>query len=160
MIDLSGRVAVVFGLANKRSIAYGLRRSWPRRGRRWCCVSVGAAAEGSGAVAGGSWDRRRRGARFSAMSARDEEIDGLFAKIANAVPKIDILVHSVAFAPPDAIKNDFLLTKRDAFRIAHDVSVYSLIAVARGAGSADDGRRSDADVDVLWLRVRRFRTIT
>ena len=44
-----------------------------------------------------------------------------------------MLVHAVAFAPADAIKNDFLQTKRDDFRIAHDVSVYSLIALARGA---------------------------
>jgi len=46
---------------------------------------------------------------------------------------IHTLVHSVAFAPADAIKNDFLLTKREDFRVAHDVSVYSLIAVARAA---------------------------
>ena len=44
-----------------------------------------------------------------------------------------MLVHSVAFAPADDLKNDFLLTSREGFRIAHDISVYSLIALARGA---------------------------
>ena len=62
------------------------------------------------------------------------EIDALFIQIADAASlKLTILIHSVAFAPADAIKNDFLLTKREDFRIAHDVSVYSLIALARGA---------------------------
>ena len=42
-------------------------------------------------------------------------------------------VHAVAFAPPEALHNDFLLTTREAFRIAHDVSVYSLIALSRAA---------------------------
>ena len=46
---------------------------------------------------------------------------------------LHILVHSVGFAPADDIKNDFLLTTREDFRIAHDISVYSLIAVARAA---------------------------
>jgi enoyl-[acyl-carrier protein] reductase I len=64
---------------------------------------------------------------------KDEEIEALFGRIANAVPKVDILVHSVAFAPAEAIKNDFLLTTRADFAVAHDVSVYSLIAVARAA---------------------------
>jgi enoyl-[acyl-carrier protein] reductase I len=63
----------------------------------------------------------------------DEQIDAAFAEIAAAFPVIHTLVHSVAFAPADAIKNDFIETKRDDFRIAHDVSVYSLIAVARAA---------------------------
>src|ERR1700734_4074150 len=50
-----------------------------------------------------------------------------------AFPVIHTVVHSVAFAPQDALKNDFLLTSREGFRIAHDVSVYSLIAIARAA---------------------------
>ncbi len=73
------------------------------------------------------------GKAFQCDVSRDEEIDALFQNISLAFPKIDILIHSVAFAPADAIKNDFLLTKREDFRIAHDVSVYSLIAVARAA---------------------------
>src|SRR5207302_6242248 len=47
--------------------------------------------------------------------------------------KLHVLVHSVAFAPADELKNDFVLTSREGFRVAHDVSVYSLIAVTRAA---------------------------
>ena len=65
--------------------------------------------------------------------SRDEEIDSLFAQIKEQYGTIHSVVHAVAFAPADEIKNDFLLTSREGFRIAHDVSVYSLIAVARGA---------------------------
>jgi enoyl-[acyl-carrier protein] reductase I len=73
------------------------------------------------------------GRTFRCDVSRDEEIDQLFAQVAAAFPRIDILIHSVAYAPADALKNDFLLTQREEFRIAHDVSVYSLIALARGA---------------------------
>ena len=65
--------------------------------------------------------------------SKDEEIEGSFAALKGKHPKIDALVHAVAFAPPEALHNDFLLTTREAFRIAHDVSVYSLIALSRAA---------------------------
>ena len=58
---------------------------------------------------------------------------GSSRRLRAAFPKIDILIHSIGFAPADALKNDFLLTSREDFRIAHDISVYSLIALARGA---------------------------
>ena len=70
---------------------------------------------------------------FQCDVSSDAEIDALFAQIAAAFPKIDILIHSIGFAPADALKNDFLLTSREDFRIAHDISVYSFIALARGA---------------------------
>jgi enoyl-[acyl-carrier protein] reductase I len=73
------------------------------------------------------------GTAFKCDVSSDQDIDALFAQIAATYPKIDILIHSIGFAPPDALKDDFLLTSREAFRIAHDVSVYSLIALARGA---------------------------
>jgi enoyl-[acyl-carrier protein] reductase I len=57
----------------------------------------------------------------------------LFADIANRFGKLDILVHSVAYAPAEELKGNFVNTSRDGFRIAHDVSVYSLIAVSRAA---------------------------
>jgi enoyl-[acyl-carrier protein] reductase I len=73
------------------------------------------------------------GRAFQCDVSKDEEIDRLFTQVGAAFPKIDILIHSIGFAPGDALKNDFLLTSREDFRIAHDVSVYSLIALARGA---------------------------
>jgi enoyl-[acyl-carrier protein] reductase I len=65
--------------------------------------------------------------------SKDEEITRVFEQIGEQYGKIHTLVHSVAFAPAEDLKNDFLLTSREGFRIAHDISVYSLIALARGA---------------------------
>jgi enoyl-[acyl-carrier protein] reductase I len=70
---------------------------------------------------------------FQCDVSKDEEIERSFAALKEKHPKIDALVHAVAFAPPEALHNDFLLTTREAFRIAHDVSVYSLIALSRAA---------------------------
>ena len=65
--------------------------------------------------------------------SKDGEISGLFENLKQRYGKLHTLVHSVAFAPPDELKGDFVNTTREGFRIAHDVSVYSLIAVARAA---------------------------
>jgi enoyl-[acyl-carrier protein] reductase I len=71
---------------------------------------------------------------FQCDVTKDEEIDRVFQQIGEKYNgKIHTLVHSVAFAPADDLKNDFLLTSREGFRVAHDISVYSLIALARGA---------------------------
>jgi enoyl-[acyl-carrier protein] reductase I len=130
MIDLKGKVAVVHGLANKRSIAWGI------------CQKLAEA--GATLVIGYQNERLQRDAELLASElphasifqcdlSSDEEIDRAYAQIARTHPVIHTLVHAVAFAPSDAIKNDFLLTRREDFRIAHDISVYTLIAVARAA---------------------------
>jgi len=133
MIDMKGKVAVVFGLANKRSIAYAIAEK--------------LAAAGATLVLGYQSERLKKeadelieslgqtgtGRTIQCDVSRDEEIDKAFEEIKGAFPAIHTIIHSVAFAPADAIKNDFLETKREDFRIAHDVSVYSLIAIARGA---------------------------
>jgi enoyl-[acyl-carrier protein] reductase I len=61
------------------------------------------------------------------------DIDKLFATLKERYGKLDVVVHSVAYAMADDLKNDFVFTSREGFRIAHDVSVYSLIAVSRAA---------------------------
>jgi enoyl-[acyl-carrier protein] reductase I len=65
--------------------------------------------------------------------SQDAEIDRLFADLKSRYGKLHVLVHSVAFAPAEELKGDFVNTSREGFRLAHDVSVYSLIALARAA---------------------------
>src|SRR3954462_3892715 len=65
--------------------------------------------------------------------SKDEKIERLFSQLKQRYGKLHTLVHSVAFAPAEDMKADFVNTSREGFRIAHDVSVYSLIAVARAA---------------------------
>src|SRR5213078_1244638 len=66
---------------------------------------------------------------------RDEEITRVFAEAGQKFGKLHLLLHSVAFAPREALEGDFVNTSREAFRIAHDVSAYSLVALARSAAS-------------------------
>ena len=63
----------------------------------------------------------------------DQQIDQVFEQIKEKHGKLDLLLHSIAFAPKDALEGDFLSTSREAFRVAHDVSAYSLVALSRGA---------------------------
>jgi enoyl-[acyl-carrier protein] reductase I len=65
--------------------------------------------------------------------SNDGEIDRLFQQLKERYSKLDALVHSVAYAPAEELKGDFINTTREGFRVAHDVSVYSLIAVSRAA---------------------------
>jgi enoyl-[acyl-carrier protein] reductase I len=133
MIDLKGKVAVVFGLANKRSIAYSVAQKLAEAGATLVLSYQSERLQREAEELLADLGQSGTGRAFQCDVSRDEEIDALFANISAVFPKIDVLIHSVAFAPADAIKNDFLLTAREDFRIAHDVSVYSLIAVARGA---------------------------
>ncbi|MDP9038540.1 MAG: enoyl-ACP reductase [Acidobacteriota bacterium] len=133
MIDLKGKVAVVFGLANKRSIAYAVAQKLAEAGATLILSYQSERLQRESEQLLADLGQSETGRAFQCDVSRDEEIDALFSKIANAVPKIDIVIHSVAFAPPAALHNDFLHTTRADFAVALDVSVYSLIAVARGA---------------------------
>ena len=130
MIDLKGKVAVVFGLANKRSIAWGIAQKLSEAGATLAiCYQNERLKKEADALIPELKDAKA----YQCDVSVDAEIDALFATLKETYGTLHILVHAVAFAPADAIKNDFLLTTRDDFRIAHDVSVYSLIAVSRAA---------------------------
>jgi enoyl-[acyl-carrier protein] reductase I len=133
MIDMKGKVAVVFGLANKRSIAYAIAEKLSEAGATLvlCYQSERLRAESEDLIE--SLGQKGTARAIQCDVSVDEQIDAAFAQIAEAFPVIHTVVHSVAFAPQDALKNDFLQTKREEFRIAHDVSVYSLVAIARAA---------------------------
>jgi enoyl-[acyl-carrier protein] reductase I len=128
--NLAGQTAVIFGVANKRSIAWSIALGLHSAGARVAVTYQNPRLEQEakdlilslpGAEA------------FMCDVSNDAEIEQLFAKLKERYGKINTVVHSVAFAPPDELKNDFVNTTREGFRIAHDVSVYSLIAVARAA---------------------------
>src|SRR6185437_3245160 len=133
MINMQGQVAVVFGVANKRSIAYAIAEKLAQAGATLVLSyqSERLRAESEALLA--DLGQTGRGRAFECDVTKDEDLDRLFSQIQESFPVIHTVVHSVAFAPSDAIKNDFLLTKREDFRIAHDVSVYSLIGIAQRA---------------------------
>ncbi|WP_263416650.1 enoyl-ACP reductase FabI [Terriglobus albidus] len=130
MIDLTGKVAVIFGLANKRSIAWGIAQKLSEAG---ATIALCYQNERLKREADALLPELKNAKAFQCDLSVDAEIDSTFAAFQQEFGKIDILVHAVAFAPPDEIKNDFIFTSREGFRIAHDVSVYTLIAVSRAA---------------------------
>ena len=130
MLNLEGRVAVVFGLANKRSIAWGIAQKLHQAGAK---LAISYQNERMKAEAHGLIAELPGAEAFQCDVSNDAEIDQVFTQLKERYGKIHVLVHSIAFAPAPDLKGDFLQTTRDGFRIAHDVSVYSLIALSRAA---------------------------
>jgi enoyl-[acyl-carrier protein] reductase I len=130
MLQLNGRIAVVFGLANKRSIAWAIAQKLHESG---CKLIIGYQNDRMKQEAEGLLAELPGAEAVQCDVSNDAEIASVFEGMKQRHGKLHILVHSVAFAPADDLKNDFLQTTREGFRIAHDVSVYSLIALSRAA---------------------------
>ena len=135
---LAGKRALIVGLASERSIAYG----------------IAAAMRREGAELAFSYQERfkdrveRMGQEFGSAAifemdvGSDESIAGAFDKLRDVWDGLDIIVHAVAFAPSDALRGSFVeSTTRENFRIAHDISSYSLTAIARAAEPLMAGRQ-------------------
>ncbi|MGB2626871.1 MAG: enoyl-ACP reductase [Candidatus Acidiferrum sp.] len=124
------KTAVIFGLANKRSIAWAIAQKVQQAGWQLaiCYQNERLEQEAKDLIA------ELPGAEgFMCDVSSDEQIAKLFERLKERYSVLHGVVHSVAFAPAEELKGEFLNTTREGFRIAHDVSVYSLIAVARGA---------------------------
>ena len=130
MINMQGRTAVVFGVANKRSIAWAIAQRLQAAG---ASLAITYQNERLAQEAKDLITALPGAEAFQCDVSSDQEIDQLFQQLKSRYGKLHTLVHSVAYAPPDELKNDFVQTTREGFRIAHDVSVYSLIAVSRAA---------------------------
>lgn len=124
------KTAVVFGLANKRSIAWAIAKKLAEDGWQLALTyqNERLALEAQDLIA-----ELPGAAGFMCDVTQDDQIAKLFEELTQKYGTLQGLVHSVGFAPPDELKQPFVNTSREGFRIAHDISVYSLIAVARGA---------------------------
>lgn len=128
---LEGKYGIVFGVANKRSIAWAIARAWAAEGARLAFTYQG--------------ERLKENVEelvetfgpdvplIQCDVTRDEDIANVFKEVRERFGVLDILLHSIAYAPREALEGRFVDTTREAFRIAHDVSAYSLIALARSA---------------------------
>ena len=130
LINLEGKTAVIFGLANKRSIAWGIAQKLHDGGAKLaiCYQNERMKSEAAGLI-----EALPRADGFQCDVSSDAEITALFEQLKEKYGKLDVVVHAVAFAPAEDMHGDFINTSREGFRIAHDVSVYSLIAVSRAA---------------------------
>ena len=127
---LEGKKALVFGIANKYSIAWGITK----------------ALYEQGAEIGISYAIPQLEKRVMPLAAElgisfvekcdvtvEQELDSVISRAADHFGEIDILVHAIAFAPSEELTGRFVATSREGFRLAMDVSVYSLVAVTRAA---------------------------
>lgn len=127
---LDGKTALIFGVANKDSIAWGIAQSLHREG-----------AQVAFAYGLDKLERRVRplaeelGSDFVELCdvSSDEQMDSLFEKFKARYGKLDILIHSVAFSPVDGLGGRFSDISRESYRITMDISAYSLIAMSQRA---------------------------
>jgi enoyl-[acyl-carrier protein] reductase I len=127
---LEGKTGIVFGVANKRSIAWAIAQSLANEGMRLAFTYQGErlkenVADLTAAMPGSLL--------VPCDVTNDAEIDAVYAAVDREFGKLDALLHSVAFAPKDDLENDFVKTSREGFKLAHDISAYSLVALTRGA---------------------------
>ena len=128
---LAGKIGVVFGVANKRSIAWAIAQAWHKAGARLAFTYQGERLKENVEELVGAFGEDTL--LMPCDVTRDEDIDRVFADLGQKFGRLDLLLHSVAFAPKDALEGQFVNTSREAFRVSHDVSAYSLVALARGA---------------------------
>ena len=128
---LEGKTGIVFGVANKRSIAWAIAQAWAREGAKLAFTFQGERIKENVTELAGTF-----GADTLILPCdvtKDDEIANVFKTVGEKFGKLNLLLHSVAYAPKDALEGEFLNTSREAFRVAHDVSAYSLVALARAA---------------------------
>jgi enoyl-[acyl-carrier protein] reductase I len=136
---LQGKTGLIMGVANRRSIAWGIASAAHREGARLALT----------------YQNERLGENVRELApslgepllaecdvARDESIDALMARIRADVGHLDFLVHALAFAPREALGGMYADTKRDDFKLALDISAYSLVKVARAALPLMEGREA------------------
>ena len=128
---LADKIGIVFGVANKRSIAWAIAQAWHEAGARLAFTYQGDRLKENVEELAGTFGEDTL--LMPCDVTKDAEIDAVFAQVRNRYGKLNLLLHSVAFAPKDALEGQFVNTSREAFRVAHDISAYSLVALARGA---------------------------
>jgi enoyl-[acyl-carrier protein] reductase I len=128
---LEGKCGIVFGVANKRSIAWAIAEAWHKAGAKLAFTYQG--------------DRLKSKVEDLVQTfgedvlllpcdvTDDGQIDEVFRQVGSHFGKLDIMLHSVAYAPKESLEGDFLSTTREAFLSSHDVSAYSLIALCQRA---------------------------
>jgi len=128
---LSGKTGVVFGVANKRSIAWAIAKAWHKAGAKLIFNYQGERLKENVEELIAEFGPETQ--LFPCDVTSDSEIETFFGKVKEITPKLDLMLHSVAFAPKEALEGNFLDTSREAFRMAHDISAYSLIGLTRAA---------------------------
>jgi enoyl-[acyl-carrier protein] reductase I len=149
---MQGRRILITGMLSNRSIAYGIARSCAREGAELAFTYQGEGVRDRVAGLAREFGTERV---FPCDVADDAQIDALFAALGRQWDGLDGLVHAIAFAPREALKGPFHESvTREAFRISHDISSYSLAALAKGAEPMMRGRPASI-VTLTYLGAER-----
>ena len=145
---LEGKLALIAGVANKRSIAWGIAEELHRQGAKLAFTYQGERVEKNvrdlAATVGSDI--------CVEMDARDDaSIKAAFDTVVGQLGGLDILVHSIAFAQAHDLQQRFIETKREDFWLAVDVSAYSLVAMAREAEPHMEARGGGSIVTMTYL---------
>ncbi len=152
MTDFTGKHGLIVGIANKRSIAWAIAQATASRGARLALTYQGRFEEHVNELSQG----------LAAPSlvlpcdvASDADIDSVFAKVEQEFGGLDFVVHGAAFAPREELSAPFANTTRDGFRMALDISAYSLIALTRRAVPLMERRGGGSVLTLSYLGSER-----
>src|SRR5947207_13608909 len=128
---LAGKIGLVFGVANKRSIAWAIAKAWAAAGARLIFNYQGERVKENVEELTGEFGEKTP--LFPCDVTSDDQIKAFFENLRNQTDRVDLMLHSLAYAPREALEGDFVSTTCEAFRVAQDVRAYSLVALARVA---------------------------
>jgi enoyl-[acyl-carrier protein] reductase I len=150
--DFAGKLGLIVGIANKRSIAWAIAQATAQRGARLALTYQGRFEENVNELSAGLPSPPLI---LACDVSSDEEIDAVFAKLDQDFGGLDFVVHAAAFARKEELSEPFSRTTREGFRLAMDISAYSLIALARGAAPLMEKRGAGSIVTLSYLGSER-----
>jgi len=149
---LAGKKALIVGVASNRSIAWGVAQAMHREGAELAFTFQGEKLQGRVEKLAAQVDSD---IVLPCDVSSDEQIDAVFAALKEQWDGLDCIVHSVAFAPGEALKGDYVDgCSREAFKVAHDISAYSFTALAKAGREMMQGRNA-AMVTMTYLGSER-----
>jgi enoyl-[acyl-carrier protein] reductase I len=150
--DFSGKHGLIIGVANKRSIAWAIAQATAARGARLALTYQARFEEHVQELSQGLAETPLV---LPCDVASDTDIESTFATLDREFGGLDFVVHGAAFAPREELTAPFVNTTREGFRVALDVSVYSLIALARGAAPLMERRGGGSILTLTYLGSQR-----
>lgn len=133
---LKGKKIAVFGVANKWSIAWGITESLSAAGAQIALTYMDERTEDKVRALS---ETLHNPLVLPCDVTQDDQVETVFGKIKHEFGQLDGVIHAIAFAKKEELEGSFLKTSRDGFRLALDISAYSLIALARGAAPLMEG---------------------
>ena len=152
MSDFTGKHGLIVGVANKRSISWAIAQAVARRGARLALTYQGRFEEHVNDLSQGL---EQPPLVLPCDVSSDAEIASVFEKVDQEFGGLDFVVHGAAFAPREELEAPFVNTTRDGFRIAMDISAYSLIALTRAAMPLFEKRGGGSVVTLSYLGSQR-----